>query len=52
MLRCEESLELSDEDSYLAEEGLIRFKSDPRWAELYQRVLGILRTREHVGDGA
>jgi hypothetical protein len=29
----------------------IRFKDDPRWAELHARVKAVLATREHVPRG-
>lgn len=49
LLRCEDSLEQSDvEDLGEIDPSVIRFKDDPRWAEMYAAVRSILATREHV----
>ena len=52
LLRCEESLEQSDvQDLAEIDPAVIRFRDDPRWAELYEATKAVLNTREHVPTG-
>lgn len=52
LLRCEARLDTSDVQ-HLSEldPTRIRFKDDPRWTELYEATLQLLRTHEHVLSG-
>jgi hypothetical protein len=51
LLACEESLAQSDKASSELTAECIYFKDDPRWREMYSRVLSLLNTREHLPGG-
>lgn len=48
LLRCEDSFDCSDAHFDEIDPARIRFKADPRWAELYDATRAALRAREHV----
>ena len=52
MLRCEEAPQFSDlQPGDVVDPAVIRFKSDPRWAVMYDSLKAILDQREHVPGG-
>ena len=48
LLKCEESLDMSDRDFPITDPNIIEFKDSHEWQQAYKDVKSILATREHV----